>query len=85
MARSPRDANAKRGQRLDDFIPENHETRTLRAPHMAANPYIGHRITVLTFDGRCRCDCGAGPFASATELEAHQHPYRHTVPPGCSR
>jgi len=54
--------------------------RPLRRPYVAHNDYISHRVTVPTGDGRVACDCGAGPFDTATELERHQNPHRHRVP-----
>jgi hypothetical protein len=68
---------SQRGRRLDDLIPETVD-RSVRRPHVAPNPYIGHRVTLQVGD-RVACDCGE-TFDTATDLEAHQSPYRHRVP-----
>ena len=42
------------------------------------NPYTGHRLTVPSVGGQSvLCDCGAGPYDTATDLERHQQKYRH--------
>lgn len=80
----------QRGRRIDDLFPEEVDRPVQRPypvplPWIAPNPYIGHRLTVGRPDSRCECDCGAGPFDTATELEKHQSPYRHPVPSWAQR
>lgn len=64
-----------RGGSYDRSFPET-AMRALRNPHVAPNPYIGHRVTLPGSDGRLACDCGAS-YPTATELEIHQGTYRH--------
>lgn len=64
-----------RGNTWDRSFPEA-AIRALRQPHVAPNPYIGHRITLDAGCGLLGCDCGS-TFDTATELEFHQQRYRN--------
>jgi hypothetical protein len=67
-----------RGGSWDRSYPEP-ASRALGRPYASPNPYMDHRLSADTADGRHACDCGDA-FDSATELGQHQQPFRHPRP-----